>query len=168
MKLIILGNSGAGKSTLSKKIIAHYPMPRLSLDEVAFNVGSARRPIEDSVNDVKSWISGKQHWIIEGCYADILLPILDDADELVFLNPGMDICIRHCQSRPWEPEKFSSKQAQDDNLNNLINWIRSYADRQDEYGLISHRALFNAFSGKKREFNHPDEYHDLLQFFQIK
>lgn len=158
MKLIILGNSGSGKSTLSKKIIANNPIPRLSLDEVAFNGGIERRSIEDSVNDVKHWISDKQNWIIEGCYSDIIEPILNHADELIFLNPGIDICIKHCQSRPWQPEKFSSRQEQDQNLNNLINWVRSYVDRQDEYGLSRHREIFNSFNGKKHEFNNPNEY----------
>jgi len=69
MKVIILGNAGAGKSTLARKLIARQPAARLSLDEVAFLGGAERRPLQDSVEAVKRWISEQDSWIIEGCYA---------------------------------------------------------------------------------------------------
>lgn len=158
MKLILLGNAGAGKSTLARKLIARHPVARLSLDEVAFQGGTERRPLQDSIDDVKRWIADHESWIIEGCYADIIEPVLAFCDELIFLNPGVEACIAHCRSRPWEPEKFSSREEQDENLDNLIQWVRSYETRSDEYGLSRHRALYESFLGKKREFNHPREY----------
>jgi adenylate kinase family enzyme len=158
MKIILLGNAGAGKSTLSKKLVARQPAARLSLDEVAFQGGTDRRPIEASIADVKRFIANNESWIIEGCYSDLIEPVLTDCDELIFLNPGVDICIAHCRMRPWEPEKFSSKLEQDENLENLVEWIRSYETRRDEYGLHRHRALYESFQGKKREFNHPSQY----------
>ncbi len=158
MKVIILGNAGAGKSTLARKLIASQPAARLSLDEVAFQGGAERRPLQDSVEAVRRWISEQDSWIIEGCYADILEPVLACADELIFLNPGVDACLAHCRARPWEPEKFSSPQAQDVNLENLLQWVGTYAIRADEYGLARHRALYDSFEGKKRELCQPAEY----------
>ena len=158
MKVIILGNAGAGKSTLARKLIARQPAARLSLDEVAFQGGTERRPLHESVEDVRRWISEQDSWIIEGCYADILEPVLACADELIFLNPGVEACLAHCRSRPWEPEKFSSRQEQDANLDNLLQWVGSYETRSDEYGLARHRALYESFEGKKREFCHPEAY----------
>lgn len=67
MKAILLGNAGAGKSTLSKRLMAKQPAARLSLDEVAFDEGTQRRPIEDSIADVRSFIAHNESWIIEGC-----------------------------------------------------------------------------------------------------
>jgi adenylate kinase family enzyme len=161
MKVILLGNAGTGKSTLAKKLIAKQLAARLSLDEVAFQGGTDRRPLQDSVDDVMRWIADRESWIIEGCYADIAELILAYCDELIFLNPGVDACIAHCRSRPWEPEQFSSHQEQDENLDNLIQWVRSYEQRDDEYGLCRHRALYESFDGMKREFNHPSEYESL-------
>jgi adenylate kinase family enzyme len=161
MKVILLGNAGTGKSTLAKKLIAKQLAARLSLDEVAFQGGTDRRPLQDSVDDVMRWIADRESWIIEGCYADIVELILAYCDELIFLNPGVDACIAHCRSRPWEPEQFSSHQEQDENLDNLIQWVRSYEQRDDEYGLCRHRALYESFDGMKREFNHPSEYESL-------
>ncbi len=158
MKIILLGNAGAGKSTLSRKLIAKHPAARLSLDEVAFHGDTERRPLQDSIEDVKRWIAGRESWIIEGCYADIIEPMLGLCDELIFLNPGVDTCIAHCRSRPWEPEKFSSRQVQDENLENLLQWVRAYESRADEYGLSRHRELYESFQGKKREFKDPSDY----------
>lgn len=76
MRIILLGNAGAGKSTLSRKLAARHPAARLSLDEVAFEGGTERRPLQDSIEDVERWIANHESWIIEGCYADIIEPVL--------------------------------------------------------------------------------------------
>lgn len=158
MKVILLGNAGSGKSTLARKRIAREPAARLSLDEVAFQGGAERRPLEDSVSDVERFIAANASWIIEGCYSDIVEPVLKYCEELIFLNPGVEACVAHCRARPWEPEKFASSREQDENLENLIRWVRSYETREDEYGLARHRALYDSFQGKKREFNDPRQY----------
>lgn len=158
MKVILLGNAGAGKSTLARKLIEREPAARLPLDEVAFQSGTERRPLQDSIADVQAFIEKNESWIIEGCYSDILEPALNHCEELYFLNPGIETCVAHCRARPWEPEKFASSEEQDENLEYLIEWVRSYETRSDEYGLSRHRALFASFGGKKHEFNDPREY----------
>ncbi|WP_286222185.1 GNAT family N-acetyltransferase [Marinobacter apostichopi] len=152
MKVILMGNAGSGKSTLAKELSAKNSAERLSLDEVAFKRGTPeRRPLQESIQAVKHFIQENESWIIEGCYSDIIEAILDECEELIFLNPGIDTCVAHCRTRSWESEKYSSKQEQDANLENLIAWVRDYETRQDEYGLQQHRALFDSFAGNKRE-----------------
>ena len=158
MKIILLGNAGAGKSTLARKLIGEKPVPRLSLDKVAFSGSAVRRSLADSIAEVRRFIETNTSWIIEGCYADIIEPVLPECEELIFLNPGVEVCIAHCHARPWEPEKFGSRKEQDANLDNLIRWVAAYETREDEYGLKRHRALFETFRGKKREYRHPREY----------
>jgi adenylate kinase family enzyme len=154
MKVILLGNSGAGKTTLAKRLTAHQPAALLSLDAVAFDGTAQRRPLEASLEDVQGFISSHSSWIIEGCYADIIGPILPLCEELIFLNPGVETCLAHCRARPWEPEKFSSQQQQDAHLHNLLDWVRAYPHRTDAYGYAQHRQLFDSFPGPKRELTH--------------
>lgn len=78
-------------------------------------------------------------------------PILSTATEVRFPNPGVEACIANCRARPWEPEKYPSKEDQDAKLAFLIDWVREYETREDEYSLKSHRALFDRFRGAKRE-----------------
>lgn len=161
MKIIILGNAGAGKSTLSRNLIARHAAAHLSLDDVAFDDGAKRRPIEDSLAEAKRWMAEHESWIIEGCYADLIEPLLPYCDELIFLNPGVEACIAHCRSRPWEPDKFASPDEQNAHMEKLLEWVGSYATRTDEYGLVRHRKLFDAFAGEKREYHDPSEYGSL-------
>ncbi|MEM9151353.1 MAG: AAA family ATPase [Cyanobacteria bacterium P01_F01_bin.3] len=158
MKVVLLGNAGSGKSTLALKLLKTEPAIRLSLDELAFAEGSERRPLADSIRDAMRFIESNDSWIIEGCYADIIEPVLENAETLIFLNPGVEVCVRHCKARPWEPEKFESQEAQDLNLTNLINWVKEYESRTDEYGLKRHRALFSRFQRRKVEYNDPSQY----------
>ncbi len=158
MKAIFIGNAGSGKSTLSREVQLRQQVAVLSLDEVAFQNGAVRRPIEESIAEVKRFIEKNKSWIIEGCYSDIITGVLDYCEELVFLNPGVDKCIAHCRARPWEPEKFSSQEEQNQNLEKLIEWVREYETRSDEYGLARHRALYESFKGRKFELTEPSQY----------
>ncbi|MEM1368728.1 MAG: AAA family ATPase [Cyanobacteria bacterium P01_H01_bin.15] len=158
MKIVLIGNAGAGKSTLSRQLLDSGPAARLSLDELAFSGSSERRPLADSISDAMKFVEENESWIVEGCYSDIIEPLLEQTETLIFLNPGVEVCIRHCNARPWEPEKFTSSAEQDGNLENLIKWVKDYETRTDEYGLKRHRALFEGFNGAKVECNNPSEY----------
>lgn len=152
MKIILLGNAGAGKSTMSRHLIGDRPVARLSLDEIAWREGPERKPLAESLAELDEFIRANDEWVIEGCYSDLVEAALPHCTELRFLNPGVEVCVRHCLSRPWEPEKFSSEDEQNANLENLIQWVREYATREDEYGLKRHRRIFDAFNGPKREY----------------
>lgn len=152
MRIIILGNSGSGKSTLAREIKRRKEVPVLSLDDVAFASKAVRRPVEESLADVRSYIRERSSWVIEGCYADLIGGILDEAETLVFLNPGVEQCVQNCLNRPWEPEKFASLEEQNRYLEPLLAWVREYETRTDEFGLQSHRELFERFAGPKDEF----------------
>ena len=43
MSLILLGNAGAGKSTMTRRLIGNADIPRLSLDEIAWDRGAQRK-----------------------------------------------------------------------------------------------------------------------------
>jgi len=156
---MIFGNSGAGKSTLARKLAEESGLAHLDLDTLAWEPTSPpeRRPLEVSSRSIERFCSANAAWVIEGCYADLLAIVSRSCNEMIFLNPGVEACVANCRSRPWEPHKYASKAAQDANLEMLIQWVRDYETRDDDFSLLRHRSLFDTFSGPKREYTalHP-------------
>lgn len=155
-RYIVIGNSGSGKSTLAHRLATHYQLAHLDLDVLAWlprdgDQPPARRPLADSERDIERFVGDHAEWVIEGCYSDLIAAAMPRCSQLVFLNPGTAACIENARARPWEPHKYPSKRAQDDNLAMLIDWIGDYATRDDEFSLRAHRALFDRCSGPKIE-----------------
>jgi adenylate kinase family enzyme len=152
-RILIFGNSGSGKSTLARAYRARYGLAHLDLDTLAWEpIGPpTRRPVAESKRAIDEFIEANDEWVIEGCYADLLALAADEASEAIFLNPGVEQCVANCRNRPWEPHKYETKQQQDENLEMLIDWVKRYADRTDEFSLASHRALYEKIQGKKAE-----------------
>lgn len=154
MRILIIGNAGSGKTTIARQLAAssNPPTPILSLDDIAWDENIQRLPIERSTEAIDRFIDANPRWIIEGCYADLANHILPHCTELRFLNPGIETCVTRCNARPWEPDKFKTPHAQQEALAYLIEWVRDYETRTDEFGHASHRRLFDQFTGPKREY----------------
>jgi adenylate kinase family enzyme len=158
-QILIFGNSGAGKSTLAARLARVHGLAHLDLDTLAWQSGTPprRRPLADSIADIDAFIASAcaSGWVIEGCYADLLTHAAQHCTRMIFLNPGIDACIAHCRARPWEPHKYPSKEAQEANLPMLLDWVREYAVRDDDFSLAAHRGLFEGYTGEKQEFTAP-------------
>lgn len=146
-----MGNAGSGKSTLARQLAEPRCLPVLGLDAIAFADGPERRPLADSVAELTRFVDRHPAWIVEGCYGDLIEAALAHGDRLIFLNPGVEACVRHCHARPWEPDKFATPEDQQAMLEPLIAWVRDYETRSDEFGLQRHRRIFERFAGDKRE-----------------
>jgi adenylate kinase family enzyme len=145
-RIVIVGNSGSGKSTLA----ARLQLPHLDLDTLAWQPSvtpPTRRELADSAAAIGAFCDAHDAWVVEGCYGDLAELALPRANLLVLVEPGVDACIANARARPWEPHKYASPQAQDANLEMLIEWIRAYATRDDTCSLRAHRALFDRFAG---------------------
>ncbi len=62
----------------------------------------------------------------------------------------IESCILNAKSRSWEPYKYKSKQAQDENLDMLINWISQYTKRDDTFSMSAYQRFYNNYSRKKQ------------------
>jgi len=153
-RVLIFGNSGAGKSTLAQVICQRLGAAHLDLDTLAWEASSppVRRPVTAGGRDIDDFIDRHESWVIEGCYADLLASAARRADTMIFLNPGVAQCVANCRARPWEPHKYESEAAQNRNLEMLVDWVRRYPERDDEFSLPAHRRLFDGFPGVRLEY----------------
>ena len=168
-RIVVFGNSGSGKTTLARVLTSQYGLAHLDLDSLAWDSSGVqvqtmtlddwvafvprRRSLTESASTIRDFIHEHSEWVIEGCYGDLLEQVLPYASEVRFLNPGVEACIANCRARPWEPEKYPSKEAQDQKLDFLLDWVREYESRADEYSLARHRELFEGFRGSKVELS---------------
>lgn len=151
MRIVIYGNAGSGKSTLARSYAKNPGVQHLDLDEIAWTNSGVRRAYSDSIDALNSFMGTHESWVIEGCYGTLIREAARFATELIFLNPGIKQCQKNCISRPWDPHKYKTREAQDENLKMLLGWVADYEDRTDEFSLHSHKEIFESFSGKKVE-----------------
>lgn len=163
-RIVILGNSGSGKTSLAKRICAQTGCQHLDLDDVAWKAADApvRESFEISSAAIDEFVARHSRWVIEGCYSSLIAHAAKHATQFYFLNIGVDACIENCRSRPWEPEKYPSKEAQDENLAVLIDWVESYGTRKDEFSLQEHRRVFENFDGPKSEIHSNHQAQNLV------
>ena len=153
-RIIIYGNSGAGKTTLARRLQRQYSLPLLDLDSVAWEAEwGQRRPLETIIADLRRFIASHENWIIEGCYSDLIEAVLTDCTDLHFLNPGINACVANCQTRHSDWNKHRRPEDERSPLEELLPWVRDYEQREDEFSLARHRAIFDGFDGLKTEYN---------------
>ena len=143
---------------MARRLAAELGLPHLDLDQLAWSTPGVRKAIAESAAEIRVWTASHGEWIAEGCYGDLVELVLPAATEVRFLNPGTEACVANCRARPWEPDKYASKDDQDARLAFLIDWVRTYDTREDEYSLTRHRALFDSFDGLKREYIDAGDY----------
>ena len=151
-KVLIFGNSASGKSTLAKQMCNEFGLAHLDLDVLAWEATTppTRKNLLDSKAEIIAFITANDSWVIEGCYSDLLLLAKPYATDAIFMNLPIEHCISNAKSRPWEPHKYPSKQAQDENLSMLIDWISQYAKRDDTCSIKAHQNFYTNFTGNKK------------------
>ncbi|WP_342116153.1 hypothetical protein [Pseudoduganella sp. OTU4001] len=153
MRLLVFGNSGSGKSTFARAAAAQNGLAHLDLDSIVWEPGkiAVQRPAADIADSLNEFIAANTNWVIEGCYGELVQAAAPYCSELIFLNPGLDACLANNLRRPWEPHKYASAAEQDAMLAHLQKWVAEYYSRDDAWSYKSHRAIFDTFTGSKRE-----------------
>ena len=153
MRLLIIGNSGSGKSWRAKALAAQHGLPHLDLDTIVWEPGqiAVPRAPERVRADLLAFVDSHEGWVAEGCYGDLVEAALPYCSELVFMNPGREVCLENNRRRPWEPHKYASMEAQQSKLAFLLEWVAGYYERDDTMSYACHRRLFDGFAGNKTE-----------------
>lgn len=152
MHYSLIGNSGSGKSTLAKQLAKEQGLEVLDLDQIAWeqHAPTTLRDTAIATKDVVSFCSAHPNWVVEGCYTRLIKATLSFEPELILLDPGERQCLSNCRNRTWEPSKYSSKAAQDENLDFLLDWVSSYYLRDGDLSYKEHLSLFNEYVGPKQ------------------
>lgn len=155
MRVLIVGNSGSGKSWKARELAQQHRLAHLDLDTIYFVPGliAVARPMEAVLGDLRAFVDANPAWVIEGCYGDVIEAALPFCSELLFMNPGKDVCLANNGQRPWEPHKYASKEQQDSMLPFLLDWVGKYYERGDNCSYRYHRRVFDGFGGDKREIS---------------
>lgn len=151
-RILIYGNAGSGKTTMARVVAREFGISHLSLDDICWAAEGVLWPLTERIAALDAFIVEHPGWVIDGCYGDLVEAALPHCSELRFLNPGVEVCVQNCRSRPWDPAYCESPEAQARYLEPLIDFVRQYETRQDEFSLARHRAIFDSFPGPKREF----------------
>lgn len=153
-KILLFGNSGSGKSTLAKELCQAHGIAHLDLDTLAWQATTppTRKTLAESAQAIQTFIDDSDGWVIEGCYTDLLELAVYAANEIIYMNLPVADCIANAKSRPWEPHKYPSKEAQDANLELLLNWIDQYSVRKDTFSQSAHQAFYDSYDGMKRQY----------------
>ncbi len=151
MRVCVLGNSGSGKSTYAMRL-GRDGATVLELDTIHWEPHqiAVARPPEVARADLAAFIAAHDRWVIEGCYADLIEAALPACTELVFLDPGVEVCIANARRRPFEPHKYDRPEDQERMLGFLVDWITAYPSRSGPDGHAAHRRVFDGFTGAKR------------------
>jgi adenylate kinase family enzyme len=157
-KIVVFGNSGSGKSTLAKSLCSLEGLAHLDLDTLAWEpvMPPVRKSLKDSKREIDGFLGSNSKWVVEGCYSDLIQLVLGDSNEIVFLDLPTELCIANAKMRPWEPHKYDSKEAQDANLNMLLDWISQYDERKDTFSRTAHQAIYDSYKGRKTVYSNNE------------
>jgi adenylate kinase family enzyme len=159
-KVLVFGNSGSGKSTYARALAVREGLAHLDLDSIVWEPGkiAVQRSSESVAASLKSFIDSHTAWVIEGCYGELVRAASAHCTLLVFLNPGVDVCLANNLGRLWEPHKYASPELQNVMLTQLQEWVTGYYQREDAWSYRVHREIFDTFMGPKVEHREASAY----------
>ena len=85
MKIAIMGYVGSGKSVLARNLAKKLGIPKLELDDIAFDLNWKPVDREKILPDIRK-LMDQDSWIIDGNYDDLLQSQrLEMADKIIFV-----------------------------------------------------------------------------------
>lgn len=152
-KILLFGNSGSGKSTYARFLVKEHGCAHLDLDTIVWEPQqiAVLRQKNQVMSDLNHFVVVHERWVIEGCYGELIQWVAPYSSLLVFMNPGVEVCLENCLRRPWEPQKYATPNDQQQMLPHLIEWVRNYYNRDDSWSYGFHRQMYDVFSGEKCE-----------------
>lgn len=163
MKTAILGNSGSGKTWLANALAAATAVQAIHLDSIFWRPGGfdEKRPQVEATRLTEEAAKSKT-WIVEGVFGDLLMPFLSNADVLIWLDPGWEVCEARLRRRGSESKAHRERIQSDQGFAKLSAWASTYDTRSDSMSRAAHSRIFNSFNGPKAVFRGANDACALL------
>ncbi|MDZ4277220.1 MAG: topology modulation protein [Erythrobacter sp.] len=110
-RVLIIGPCGSGKSTLARELAPLLGLPLIHMDQLGWQAGW----VETQKAELHARLAeavAQDEWLIEGNYGSTLLPRLERADTVIYLDFPITLCLwrlirrivtHHGQARPDMP-----------------------------------------------------------------
>ncbi len=91
-RVMIIGPCGSGKSTLGHELAPRLGLPLIHMDQLGWQPGW-RETGEAELRASLGKVVARDQWLIEGNYGSTLLPRLERADTIIYLDFPISFCL---------------------------------------------------------------------------
>lgn len=111
-RVLIIGPCGSGKSTLARELAPRLGLPLVHMDQLGWQPGWVETE-KAQLNSCLADAVARDKWLIEGNYGSTLVPRLERADTVIYLDFPIRLCLwrlirriatHRGRSRPDMPE----------------------------------------------------------------
>jgi adenylate kinase family enzyme len=99
-RVLVIGPCGAGKSTLSVGLGRRLGLPVFHMDQLNWKPGWIESAPDELRARLDAVIAGER-WLIDGTYGGTLIPRLERADTVVYLDYPIRLCVWRLLRRIW-------------------------------------------------------------------
>ena len=97
-RVLVIGPCGAGKSTLASALSGRLGLPLFHMDQLNWKPGWVESS-KDEIRRKLTAITVADRWIIDGTYGGTLSERLARADQVIYLDYPISLCVRRLLTR---------------------------------------------------------------------
>ena len=147
-KTYIIGIVASGKSTLARKLSKVHGITHYEVDTIAHKVINGKRvrqSYEEQITEFQS-INQNDSWIIEGTYRPSCEYVLQNADQIIFVDPSLFIrkyrIVKRFIKQNLKIEKSHYK-SDIEMLRAMFKWTSEFEKNRDNF-----EAMLNCYEDK--------------------
>lgn len=99
-RIYIVGSSGSGKTTLAKSLAEQLKYPHIDLDDVRYPADGQKRTLEERDQIIQDLVR-QPNWIAEGVYVSWTKPLLEAADQIIWLDLPLGVTLPRILKRSF-------------------------------------------------------------------
>jgi adenylate kinase family enzyme len=145
MKILIIGGVASGKTTYAKKLSKDKNIKYYEIDSIVYDENNLKRDLKKQ-DEIVNKINQSSNWIIEGVLRKNLYYLLDDADQIIYLDTPLlikkfrivnrllkqNLKLEKCSYKPtimMLKKMFTWVNEDEKNKKDFINLLNKYQDK---------------------------------------